>query len=128
MRIIAPCLLCGKETINEKRPLVCYDCSEKDISTQDMRMGKEWRENSSLEKWFPFSADKITKLEAENVKLKAECEDWLWIYSLIVGILKGLPGYQTAKETSPLGKTIKEGVRLAKQCRAAITRDLEELL
>jgi hypothetical protein len=28
-------------------------------------IGKRWRENSSLEEWFPFSAEKLKSLEAE---------------------------------------------------------------
>lgn len=47
------------QSMTESRPSVCYDCQEEDVSTQDMRMGQAWRENSSLEKWFPFTAQEL---------------------------------------------------------------------
>jgi hypothetical protein len=38
----------------------------RDAKTQDLlEIGTRWRANSSLEEWFPFSAQKLKALEAE---------------------------------------------------------------
>lgn len=36
------------------------------------RIGREWEHNNSLEKWFPFTAEELAKLRAENADLRAE--------------------------------------------------------
>lgn len=36
----------------------------------DAEIGRQWRENSSLEKWFPLTAERLAALEAENEALK----------------------------------------------------------
>ncbi len=35
------------------------------VAAPYIEIGKRWRENSSLEEWFPFSAQKLKALEAE---------------------------------------------------------------
>jgi len=43
---------------------------------KDAEIGRRWRENSSLEKWFPVTAERLAKLEAENAALKREAHTW----------------------------------------------------
>lgn len=42
----------------------------------DAEIGRQWRENSSLEKWFPLTAERLVALEAENAALKREAHTW----------------------------------------------------
>lgn len=35
-----------------------------------IKIGKSWEENSSLEKWFPITAEELNKLREENKKLR----------------------------------------------------------
>lgn len=37
----------------------------------DAEIGRQWREDSSLEKWFPITAERLAALEAENAALRA---------------------------------------------------------
>lgn len=37
-------------------------------------IGREWCANSSLEKWFPFTADELTSLKTERIKLRSAIE------------------------------------------------------
>ena len=72
--------------------------------TSDAEIGARWRKNSSLEEWFPFSAQKLKSLEAEvgnaaalivaNNQDKARM-DWLLQNSCI--IVNGL--YLTRRES-----------------------------
>lgn len=43
---------------------------------KDAEIGKRWREDSSLEKWFPLTAERLAALEAENAVLKREAYTW----------------------------------------------------
>ena len=43
---------------------------------KDAEIGKRWREDSSLEKWFPLTAERLAALEAENAALKREAYTW----------------------------------------------------
>ena len=43
---------------------------------KDAEIGRRWRENSSLEKWFPVTAERLAKLEAENAALNLEAHTW----------------------------------------------------
>ena len=36
---------------------------------KDAEIGRRWREDSSLEKWFPITAERLAALEAENATL-----------------------------------------------------------
>ena len=47
-----------------------------DGGPDDAEIGRQWRENSSLEKWFPLTAERLAKLEAENAALKREAHTW----------------------------------------------------
>lgn len=40
----------------------------------DAEIGRQWREDSSLEKWFPITAERLEKLEAENATLKRDLQ------------------------------------------------------
>lgn len=40
----------------------------------DAEIGRRWRENSSLEKWFPLTAERLVALEAENAALKHDLQ------------------------------------------------------
>ena len=42
----------------------------------DAEIGRQWREDSSLEKWFPLTAERLAKLEAENAALTREAHTW----------------------------------------------------
>ncbi len=43
---------------------------------KDAEIGRQWREDSSLEKWFPVTAERLAALEAENAALKREAHTW----------------------------------------------------
>ena len=43
---------------------------------KDAEVGRQWRENSSLERWFPLTAERLASLEAENAALKREAYTW----------------------------------------------------
>lgn len=40
----------------------------------DAEIGRQWRENSSLKKWFPVTAERLAALEAENAALKHDLQ------------------------------------------------------
>jgi len=42
----------------------------------DAEIGRQWRENSSLEKWFPFTAEQLEAKERENLHLAREAHAW----------------------------------------------------
>jgi hypothetical protein len=42
----------------------------------DAEIGRQWREDSSLKKWFPMTAERLAALEAENAALKREAHTW----------------------------------------------------
>ena len=42
----------------------------------DVEIGRQWRENSSLEKWFPITAERLAALEAKNAALAREAHTW----------------------------------------------------
>ena len=41
---------------------------------KDAEIGRRWREDSSLEKWFPITAERLAALEAENAALKRDLQ------------------------------------------------------
>lgn len=43
---------------------------------KDAEIGRRWREDSSLSKWFPLTAERLAALEAENAALKREAHTW----------------------------------------------------
>ncbi len=46
----------------------------------DAEIGRQWRENSSLAKWFPITAERLAALEAENAALKQQVS-WISVRS-----------------------------------------------
>lgn len=40
----------------------------------DAEIGRQWREDSSLEKWFPITAERLAALEAEKAALKRDLQ------------------------------------------------------
>lgn len=42
----------------------------------DAEIGRQWRENSSLEKWFPLTAERLAAKERENLHLAREARTW----------------------------------------------------
>lgn len=42
----------------------------------DAEIGRQWRENNGLGKWFPITAERLAALEAENAALKREAHTW----------------------------------------------------
>ena len=42
----------------------------------DAEIGRQWRENSSLEKWFPLTAEQLAAKERENLHLAREARAW----------------------------------------------------
>ena len=42
----------------------------------DAEIGRQWRENSSLEKWFPITAERLAAMERENLHLAREARKW----------------------------------------------------
>lgn len=61
--------------ISSNAGLGCPNCGhELDEKTrQYIEIGKRWRENSSLEAWFPFSAERLARLEATKDKAWIGC-------------------------------------------------------
>lgn len=47
-----------------------------DPDTADAEIGRQWREDSSLEKWFPLTAERLAALEADTAALKREAHTW----------------------------------------------------
>ncbi len=50
--------------------------AERDALRADAEIGRQWREDSSLEKWFPLTAERLAALEAETAALKREAHTW----------------------------------------------------
>lgn len=42
----------------------------------DAEIGRQWREDSSLEKWFPITAERLAAMERENLHLAREARTW----------------------------------------------------
>lgn len=40
------------------------------------QIGKSWLENSSLEKWFPITAEELERLRKESCSLKQDRDEW----------------------------------------------------
>lgn len=68
------------------------------------KIGREWSENSSLEKWFPFTADGIERDKKELIQLRDQhhkkygpidvqghpmtrSPESTWIYRIVIGIV-----------------------------------------
>lgn len=47
-----------------------------DAAPDDAEIGRQWREDSSLAKWFPLTAERLAALETENAALKREAHTW----------------------------------------------------
>jgi hypothetical protein len=43
---------------------------------KDAEIGRRWREDSSLEKWFPLTAERLAAKERENLHLAREARTW----------------------------------------------------
>lgn len=41
----------------------------------DAEIGRRWRENSSLERWFPLTAEELQRLRADRARLSAETRE-----------------------------------------------------
>lgn len=44
----------------------------------DAEIGRQWRENSSLEKWFPLTAEELARLRKEADELRAALKLAMW--------------------------------------------------
>ena len=42
----------------------------------DAEIGRKWHADSSLETWFPYTAEELVRLRAERDALRAEVELW----------------------------------------------------
>jgi hypothetical protein len=65
MRLLRICVFCGRDTIaeNPHEGTICFDCKSNAQLLADLETGRKWRENSSLEKWFPFTAERVAEFE-----------------------------------------------------------------
>ena len=45
-------------------------------ASDDAEIGRQWREDSSLEKWFPLTAEQLAAKERENLHLAREARAW----------------------------------------------------
>jgi hypothetical protein len=43
---------------------------------KDAEIGRRWREDNSLHKWFPITAERLAALEAKNAELTREAHEW----------------------------------------------------
>jgi len=43
---------------------------------KDSEIGRQWREDSSLKKWFPLTAERLAAKERENLHLAREARTW----------------------------------------------------
>lgn len=59
MRTLRTCVFCGRDTITENphQGTICFDCKSNAQLLSDLEIGRKWREDSSLEAWFPFTAE-----------------------------------------------------------------------
>jgi hypothetical protein len=66
--------------------------------------------------------DRIAALASELHEAQCHRDEWLWCYSLLVSILEGRPGWETAKEYAVFGSDIVPlpAAVLAKEARRAI--------
>jgi hypothetical protein len=78
----APCSVCHGEGVIDSGGvtpwgaeilLPCPDC-ERERYTADAALGASWRKDSSLEKWFPFTAAEIADLKETRNALARELE------------------------------------------------------
>ena len=56
----------GTHPLGEPGLLPC-DC-------KDAEIGRQWREDSSLQRWFPLTAERLAALEAQNAVLKRDLQ------------------------------------------------------
>ena len=63
------CSQCGDTFIGWKRQAVCRGCASPESAPS---APADWNVDSSLETWFPYTAERLKALEAENEKLKAQ--------------------------------------------------------
>lgn len=88
--------------MNKPKCCPCPDCSG-DSKLKRTVLNPEW----------------VKILEKELEQAKKDRDEWLWCYSLVVGILEGNPGWETAKEYADFGSGLVplRGATLAKQSR-----------
>lgn len=92
----ASCRVCGREFIERS---IRKDC-------------QEWVINP---KWLEL-------VEADLAQARRDRDEWLWCYSVMVSVLRGTSGWETAKEVGDFGSGLVdiEGVKLAKVAREAV--------
>jgi hypothetical protein len=83
------CAACGEVFDIDECP-ECNDTGERDsggthpwgepiylaCDCKDAEIGRRWREDSSLEKWFPITAERLAAKERENLHLAREARTW----------------------------------------------------
>ena len=47
-----------------------------ELGPTDAEIGRQWREDSSLQKWFPLTAEQLAAKERENLHLAREARTW----------------------------------------------------
>lgn len=57
------------------KPALVVDADIVRALERDAEIGRLWRENSSLEKWFPFTAETLARLTEEKEALTKEQAD-----------------------------------------------------
>ena len=94
---------------------------------KDAEIGRRWHEDSSLEKWFPLTAEWLAALEAENAALAREAHTWskaaevyakdaerlrqalLWIEGATAAT-PGLTDAELGRAMAAIGKTAREAL------------------
>jgi hypothetical protein len=97
-----------------------------DAGPDDAEIGRQWREDSSLAKWFPLTAERLAALEAENAALKREAHTWSKAAEYYAKSRQPLTREQidaVMTEHYPLSSLLREEVDAFERC----VRDLERL-
>lgn len=75
---------------------------------QDAEIGRKWRENSSLEEWFPFTSAQLAELKAKHDALAARLRQWAGnrdmkrIFPVVSADLERIADALTATQQEPV--------------------------
>lgn len=65
--------VCCGETCENEGYGICPRCHEHTVFEADKTMDELWAEDSSLERWFPFSAQQLESLQSELAAARQQC-------------------------------------------------------
>lgn len=109
--------------MNSKECPECHNCSP-DNAVSCYSCGTEFQEptiRKESTEWV-INPKYLELVERELSEAKRHRDEWLWINSVALSVLKGTPGWETAKEYADFGDGLVECelIKLAKLAREAI--------